>query len=83
VAASATTHEHVQRTLDQIHQNYSQRLTLTTLAKRLERQSAGVKIEAVALDLGYRSRNNFHRQFARHFGVTPEAFRKKQKLGCR
>ena len=108
--ASAITHEHVQRMLDQIHRNYSQRLTLTTLARSLERQSAylgklfrneigvtvheyitrarmmfgaaqvrsGVKIEAVALDLGYRSKKNFYRQFKRRFGMTPEAYRYHQ-----
>ena len=36
---------------------------------------AGVKIEAVALDLGYRSKKNFYRQFRRRFGMTPEAYR--------
>jgi PAS domain S-box-containing protein len=96
--------------LDQIHQNYTQRLTLGTLARTLERQSAylgrlfreeigvtvheyvtrarmmfgaaqvrsGVKIEAVALDLGYRSKKNFYRQFKRRFGMTPEAYRYNQ-----
>jgi AraC-like DNA-binding protein len=96
--------------LDQIHQNYPQRLTLTTLARRLERQSAylgklfrdeigvtvhgyitraqmmfgaaqvrsGVKLEAVALDLGYRIKKNFYRQFKRRFGMTPEAYRYHQ-----
>ena len=104
---SATTHEHVQRMLDQIHENCGQRLTLATLARHLERQSAylgklfrdeigvsvheyitrarmmlgaaqirsGVKIEAVALDLGYRSKKNFYRQFKRRFGMTPEMYR--------
>src|SRR5258706_10267457 len=104
---SATTHEHVQRMLEQIQRNYTQRLTLATLARTLGRQSAylgrlfreeigvtvheyvtrarmangaaqvrsGVKIEAVALDLGYRSKKNFYRQFKRRFGMTPEAYR--------
>jgi AraC-like DNA-binding protein len=36
---------------------------------------AGVKIEAVSLDLGYRSKKNFYRQFKRHFGRTPEVYR--------
>src|SRR5258708_3137560 len=36
---------------------------------------SGVKIEAVALGLGYRSKKNFYRQFKRHFGTTPEAYR--------
>jgi PAS domain S-box-containing protein len=107
--SATTTHDHVQRMLDQIHQNYTQRLTLGTLAKSLERQSAylgrlfreamgvtvheyitrarmmfgaaqvrsGVKVEAVALDLGYRSKKNFYRQFKRRFGMTPEAYRQR------
>ncbi|HEX7794876.1 MAG TPA: helix-turn-helix domain-containing protein [Vicinamibacterales bacterium] len=107
--SSTTTHDHVQRMLEQIHQNYTQRLTLDTLAKTLERQSAylgrlfreamgvtvheyitrarmmfgaaqvrsGVKVEAVALDLGYRSKKNFYRQFKRRFGMTPEAYRQR------
>jgi hypothetical protein len=36
-----------------------------------------MKIEAVALSVGYRSKKNFYRQFARHFGVTPETFRRR------
>jgi len=95
--------------LSHIHQNYTQRLTLGTLARTLGRQSAylgrlfrdeigvtvheyvtrarmvngavqvrsGVKIEAVALDLGYRSKKNFYRQFKRRFGMTPEKYRYK------
>jgi AraC-like DNA-binding protein len=39
--------------------------------------SSRMKIEAVALSVGYRSKKNFYRQFARHFGVTPEAFRRR------
>jgi AraC-like DNA-binding protein len=93
-----------------IHEKYSQRLTLGTLASSLERQSvylgklfrdeigvtvheyitrtrmmfgaaqirSGVKIEAVALDLGYLSKKNFYRQFKRRFGMTPEAYRYDQ-----
>jgi len=93
--------------LEEIRYKYTQRLTLTTLATTLRRQSAylgrlfreeigvtvheyitrarmmfgasqvrsGVKIEAVALDLGYRSKKNFYRQFKRRFGMTPEAYR--------
>src|SRR5215468_9262368 len=107
--SSAIARDHVQRMLDQIHQNYTQRLTLGTLAKTLERQSAylgrlfreamgvtvheyitrarmmfgaaqvrsGVKVEAVALDLGYRSKKNFYRQFKRRFGMTPEVYRQR------
>lgn len=33
----------------------------------------GVKIEAVALLVGYRSKKNFYRQFRRRFGTTPFA----------
>ncbi|HZD84859.1 MAG TPA: helix-turn-helix domain-containing protein [Gemmatimonadaceae bacterium] len=38
--ASSTTHEHVQRMLDEIQRNYNRRLTLGTLARTLRRQSA-------------------------------------------
>jgi AraC-like DNA-binding protein len=35
----------------------------------------GVKIEAVALVVGYRSKKNFYRQFRQSFGTTPGGFR--------
>jgi two-component system, response regulator YesN len=38
-------------------------------AVRLIRE--GVKIEAVALLVGYRGRTNFYRQFRRKYGTTP------------
>ena len=34
----------------------------------------GVKIEAVALLVGYRSKKNFYRQFKRRFAMTPFAY---------
>jgi YesN/AraC family two-component response regulator len=40
--------------------------------------ASNVKVEAVALGVGYRSKKNFYRQFVRHFGVTPEGFRKRK-----
>jgi YesN/AraC family two-component response regulator len=110
VRFSPTTHDHVRRMLDVIHQRYNQRLTLAGLSRILRRQAAylgrlfydeigvtvheyitrarmvfgavqiraGVKIEAVSLDLGYRSKKSFYRQFRRHFGMTPEAYRHGQ-----
>jgi len=39
---------------------------------------SGLKIEAVALGVGYRSKKNFYRQFIRHYAVTPEAFRRRR-----
>jgi two-component system response regulator YesN len=46
---------------------------LTTV--RLERASTlireGVKVEAVSMLVGYRSKKNFYRQFKRRFGTTP------------
>src|SRR4029453_11725825 len=33
----------------------------------------GVKVEAVSLLVGYRSKKNFYRQFKRRFGMTPFA----------
>ncbi len=112
MAGSATTHEHVRRMLKEIHERYTQRLTLRMLASTLQRQSAylgrlfrdevgvtvheyvtrarmifgaaqvrsGVKIEAVALELGYRSKKNFYRQFYRRFGTTPEAYRQEHDV---
>jgi PAS domain S-box-containing protein len=35
----------------------------------------GEKIEAVALEMGYRSKKNFYYQFRRVFGMTPGAYR--------
>jgi YesN/AraC family two-component response regulator len=42
--------------------------------------ASNVKIEAVALGVGYRSKKNFYRQFSKQFGVTPETFRKRRGL---
>ena len=39
---------------------------------------SGLKIEAVALGVGYRSKKNFYRQFIRNYGVTPEAYRRRR-----
>ena len=39
---------------------------------------AGVKIEAVALSVGYRSKKNFFNQFKRRFGVTPVQYRRQR-----
>jgi AraC-like DNA-binding protein len=36
---------------------------------------SNVKVEAVALTVGYRSKKDFYRQFARRFGVTPDRYR--------
>ena len=35
----------------------------------------GVKVEAVSMLVGYRSKKNFYRQFKRRFGTTPLAYR--------
>lgn len=36
----------------------------------------GEKVEAVALEVGYRSKKNFYRRFRQRFGITPGAFRR-------
>src|SRR4030081_1414226 len=36
----------------------------------------GVKVEAVALEVGYRSKKSFYRQFRRQFGMTPGMYRR-------
>jgi AraC-like DNA-binding protein len=49
---------------------------------RLERAShllrMNLKVESVAHSVGYRSKKNFYRQFQRHFGSTPELFRRRE-----
>ena len=97
----------VRQMLDVIERDYSQVLTLRTLAASVGRQPAylgrlfqqeigftarehvtrvrlehaahlirdGVKIEAVASSVGYRSKKNFYRQFRRHYGTTPIPYR--------
>jgi two-component system, response regulator YesN len=41
--------------------------------------SSSVKVEAVALSVGYRSKKDFYRQFIRRFRVTPETYRLRQR----
>jgi PAS domain S-box-containing protein len=50
-------------------------LTRVRLEHAAELIHDGVKIEAVALSVGYRSKKNFYRQFKRHFGTTPLPYR--------
>jgi AraC-like DNA-binding protein/anti-sigma regulatory factor (Ser/Thr protein kinase) len=56
---------------------------LTTV--RLDRASVlirdGVKVEAVSLLVGYRSKKNFYRQFKRRFGTTPFEHRNAARTG--
>jgi AraC-like DNA-binding protein len=54
-----------------------------THAARLIRD--GVKIEAVALNVGYRSKKNFYQQFKKKYGVTPVSYRDApavQRVDC-
>jgi AraC-like DNA-binding protein len=55
---------------------YRVRTRLTRAAALLRH---GVKVEAVALEVGYRSQKNFYRQFRRCYGTTPGAYRGVQK----
>jgi len=52
-------------------------LTRVRLAHAAHLVRSTMKIEVVALVVGYRSKKNFYRQFSRHFGVTPEAYRRR------
>jgi AraC-like DNA-binding protein len=56
-----------------------QYLTQVRLQHAAHLINSGLKIEAVALSVGYQSKKNFYRQFLRHFGVTPEAYRRWQR----
>jgi two-component system, response regulator YesN len=49
-------------------------LTRVRLDHAAELIRGGVKIEAVALLVGYRSKKNFYRQFKRRFATTPLAY---------
>lgn len=55
--------------------SFHEHLTRTRLGHAVLLIAAGVKIEAVALGVGYRSKKNFYRQFTRLFGATPQKFR--------
>jgi PAS domain S-box-containing protein len=50
-------------------------LTRVRLEHAAELVRAGVKIEAVALSVGYRSKKNFYQRFKRHYGTTPVRYR--------
>jgi len=56
-------------------------VTRTRLANAATLIRAGVKIEAVALSVGYQSKKNFYRQFKRQFGSTPEQYRRVERQG--
>ncbi len=51
---------------------YLRRVRLQRAAELIER---GFKIEAVSLDVGYRSKKNFYHQFKQRFGMTPKQYR--------
>jgi PAS domain S-box-containing protein len=53
-------------------------LTRVRLEHAAELIRDGVKIEAVALSVGYRSKKNFYQRFKTHFGTTPVLYR----TGC-
>jgi PAS domain S-box-containing protein len=50
-------------------------LTGVRLTHAAELLRDGVKVEAVALNVGYRSKKNFYQQFRKHYGTTPLAYR--------
>jgi AraC-like DNA-binding protein len=52
--------------------DYVTRARMTFAATQVR---SGIKIEAIALESGYRSKKNFYRQFKRRFGATPERYR--------
>ena len=51
-------------------------LTDIRMRRAAELIAEDVKIEAVALAVGYLSKRNFYRHFWRHFGLTPTEYRK-------
>ncbi len=60
-------------------------LTSVRLAHAAELIREGVKVEAVALNVGYRSKKNFYQQFKRQYGTTPVLCRtgpRNAAIGC-
>ena len=106
---------HVRRMLDVIDQSYAEHITLHTLGRTIDRQSAylghlfrtevgmtvrqkvtqvrlerasalireGIKIEAVALIVGYRSKKNFYRQFRRKYATTPFEYGRQAQIAAK
>jgi two-component system response regulator YesN len=54
--------------------------TRVRLEHAAEMIRAMVKIEAVALTVGYRSKKNFYRQFKRYFASTPDEYRRRTSI---
>jgi methylphosphotriester-DNA--protein-cysteine methyltransferase len=50
-------------------------VALTRMERAARAIRDGEKVEAVALEVGYRSKKNFYRQFKRRFGTTPAKYR--------
>jgi PAS domain S-box-containing protein len=50
-------------------------LTLIRMKHAAKLIQDGVKVEAVALCVGYRSKKNFYQQFRKHYGTTPVPYR--------
>lgn len=55
-------------------------LTRVRLQHAAELIETGVKIEAVSLDVGYRSKKNFYHHFKQQFGMTPKQYRDRRGL---
>jgi len=49
-------------------------------AKRLEREGMGTMITGLAYDLGFNCLSSFCRSFKSHFGVSPDAYRRGQRI---
>lgn len=50
-------------------------LTLIRMRQAAKLIQDGVKVEAVALCVGYRSKKNFYQQFRKHYGTNPVPYR--------
>jgi AraC-like DNA-binding protein len=57
-------------------------LTRVRLAHAASLVRDGVKIEAVAPSVGYKSRKNFYQQFKKHYGTTPVPYRTHSVLAA-
>jgi len=71
-------HRRFRELIGETAKQYTQRLRLEQAAYQLKMQPA--QIVDIAFGTGYRSHETFARAFRRHFGVTPSAFRQRQRL---
>jgi len=65
-----------------VYENYSEHLHTIILKKRLDVAlelliTGQDSVESIALSVGFKNKNSFHREFKKRFGMTPKEYRKQ------